>query len=188
MKTLTYIKNLVKDKHVASITPSSKFTVERVLKKIDFTRKLTIAEYGPGTGVITRQILSQLSTDSKLIAFETNPNFCEILKRSLVDSRFEIHNRSAEDISEVIGKANADYIVSGIPFSMLPPEVKDRILRNTAETLTATGTFLTYQVFPPPASLDKFLRACLKPDLQLVDVEYEFRNIPPMRIYEIRKA
>ena len=36
INTLYYLKNLITDIHVASITPTSRFGVEKVLEKIDF--------------------------------------------------------------------------------------------------------------------------------------------------------
>jgi phospholipid N-methyltransferase len=48
INTLYYLKNLITDIHVASITPTSRFGVEKVLEKIDFQKNKLILEYGPG--------------------------------------------------------------------------------------------------------------------------------------------
>lgn len=51
MDTITYLKNFVRDRNVASITPTSAIGVKKVCSKIDFHKPSVIVEYGPGTGV-----------------------------------------------------------------------------------------------------------------------------------------
>ena len=48
MSTLTYLKNFIRDKNVASITPTSPFGVRKVCEKIDFKKRNVIIEFGPG--------------------------------------------------------------------------------------------------------------------------------------------
>ena len=55
---------------------------------------------------------------------------------------------SAEAVDEILrrfGRSRADYIISGIPFSTIPPEVRERILQKTCEALKPRGAFLVYQ-------------------------------------------
>ena len=69
---------------------------------------------------------------------------------------------------------------------MLTPEAKDRVLRSTAESLTPAGRFLTYQFVPPLASFDSFLRRPMERYFEVLRIEYELLNLPPLRIYESR--
>ncbi len=67
MDTIVYLKNMFRDKQVASFTPTSIFGIKKVCDKIDFNKRNVIVEYGPGTGVFTRYLLDNLTPDSKLI-------------------------------------------------------------------------------------------------------------------------
>lgn len=183
MSVLSYLKTMVSDRHIASITPSSRFTVARILRKIDFPNTKTIVEYGPGLGVISRDILSRMNRDARLIMYETNDAFVDELQTTFTDSRVSILHKSAELVLESVGEEGADYIVSGIPFSMIPPPIRNNILQNTARALKPGGKFITYQVFPPPAQWDSFLRKPMEQFFNVEQIEYEFLNIPPLRIY-----
>lgn len=182
MSTLAYLKSLIKDRNVASITPSSRYTVRKVTRKIDFSRDLTIVEYGPGTGVFAEYLLEKMSPASRLIMIELNPDFAEILRR-INDPRVSVHQESAEQaeaIAHSCGAQQADYILSGIPFSFLPPPVKDRILSATHRLLREDGYFLAYQT-------STHLKEPIRKHFGKVDVSFEIRNIPPMCIYEAQK-
>lgn len=186
MGTIAYLKTLLTDRDVASVTPSSKYAVKRVLDRVDFENTRLIVEYGPGLGVFTAEILRKMSPDCRLIALEKNGGFIEKLEMTFNDHRLRLVHGSAEDILDLVKERTADCIISGIPFSMIEPYIREKILKNTARALKPDGRFLTYQVFPPPASMDKFLRKPLEKEFELLDRQYEFRNVPPLRIYESR--
>jgi len=184
--TLTYLKTLLRDPDVASVTPSSKFAVKRVCSYIDFKNAELIVEFGPGLGVFTEYLLEHMPENSKLLAIEKNPRFVDKLRRQLNDPRLVVECASAEEIANFLPDGSVDYVVSGIPFSMIPPLERSKILANTAKALKPSGRFLTYQVFPPPASMDSFLRKPMEEHFELLSKSYEFRNIPPLRIYSAR--
>ena len=80
INTLIYLRNLITDIHVASVTPTSRFGVERVCEKISFPENKLILEYGPGTGNFTSILLKNMAKQARLIAIERNSDFCGILK------------------------------------------------------------------------------------------------------------
>ena len=82
INTLLYLKNLITDIHVASVTPTSRFAVERVCEKINFPESKLILEYGPGTGNFTSILLKNMTDHASLIAIERNSSFCSVLKKS----------------------------------------------------------------------------------------------------------
>ena len=183
MSTLTYLKNFIRDKNVASITPTSPFGVRKVCEKIDFKRRTVIVEFGPGSGVFSKYILRKMTRDSKLILIEMNKNFVTILNSRMRDQRICIVNDNAENVLDILkeeGEAGADYIISGIPFSFISFSTKNRILNNTYAALKKSGKFLVYQH-------SNHLKDHLKHHFDLVRIEYEIRNIPPLCIYEAVK-
>lgn len=182
MSTYSYLKNFIKDKNVASVTPSSRILVRHVCRKIDFKKDNIIIEYGPGTGVFSKYFLKNLTKDSKLILFETNKNFIKKLKR-IKDQRLEIYNESVEKVVEILGegiKGKVDYIVSGIPFSFLDKEAKDFILKQSSNLLHQGGKFLAYQT-------SGHLKDPLRNVFGNLNTEFEIMNIPPMLVYEAVK-
>ncbi len=180
--TITYLKNFIKDKDVASVTPSSKLLVRRVCSPINFDEDNVILEYGAGTGVFAKYLLKHLSPNSKLILFETNDEFYKKLQ-DISDSRVEVYNESVEHVKSLLkGKylEEVDYVISGIPFSFLEPETKTSILSQTKEMLKPGGQFLAYQT-------SGHLKDPLRSTFGNISTEFEFLNVPPMVVYEATK-
>jgi phospholipid N-methyltransferase len=187
MDTLVYMLNFLKDKNVASITPTSSVGVRRVCSKIDFQHENLIVEYGPGTGVFSKYLLDRMGQDSRLILIERNRNFKSILTKKLDDPRVIIVHDSAENVLETLRackESEADYIISGIPFSFLDHDLKHRILYNTHRALKKGGKFLVYQTC---FQTNNHLKVHLKKYFPQVNSKYELANIPPLRTYEAIK-
>jgi len=133
---------------LGSIVPSSRFLIRELLAPIDWKRARVIVEYGPGVGGITAEVLRRMRSDAMLIAIEMNPDFVSYLRGALRDPRLRVVEGSAESIDEVLrrcGQSQADYIISGIPFSTIPAPLRERILRKTRAALAPGGAFLVYQ-------------------------------------------
>ena len=169
---------------IASIVPSSRAMVERVASKMDFTRPRVIAEYGPGEGVHSREIARRMTPDSHLLLFELDPAFARDLERQFADDPrvHVIHGDAASLPFELkrYGIASCDYILSGIPFSILKIEKKRALLRKTYDALAPNGIFIIYQVTNE-----------LKQHATLFEhgeSEYFLQNIPPMFITVFHKT
>lgn len=182
MSTLSYLKNFIRDPNVASVTPTSRFTINRVCKYIDFESDVKIIEYGPAEGVFTRVLLDKMTPGSQIIAIETNKHFAKTLG-DLKDGRLTVVNTTAEEVKGIANNCNweyADYIISGIPFSFLEKEVRHRILKDSAALLSENGGFLGYQT-------SSHLKPFLSEHFKNVAIEMEYLNIPPMCIYIAKK-
>jgi phospholipid N-methyltransferase len=192
MKTFIYLKNLVTDGYVASVTPTSRFGVDRVCNRIDFSRARLIVEYGPGTGAFTLPLLRNMDENSKLIAIERNPNFCRYLNKHIQDPRLLIFQESAENVLDILKTCNgskdlqADYIISGIPFSFLPRHTKTEILRNSHAALKTGGKFLAYQNFFQ-FQFPEILKYPVEGIFHNVRTQYVLPNLPPMMVLEAVK-
>jgi phospholipid N-methyltransferase len=148
-QTLLFARNFFKHpKMLGSLIPSSRFLVNQVLRQINWKEARVIVEYGPGVGTFTAEILRRLRPDARLIVLETNPDFVQFLRSTLVDDRLEIIHESAAGVDRVLanlGHAHADYVISGIPFSTFPGVLRDSILAATHSVLHPQGAFLVYQ-------------------------------------------
>ena len=143
MNALFFKRFLQRPFQIASIVPSSRALVERVAGKIDFDRARVIAEYGPGEGVHSRGIARRMRADARLLLFELDPVFSRDLERQFADDpRVVVLNRNAADLPlemKARGISHCDYIVSGIPFSILELDKKRALLKATYEALAPGG-------------------------------------------------
>jgi phospholipid N-methyltransferase len=191
VNTLRYIKNLITDIHVGSVTPTSRFGIDRVCEKINFPETELILEYGPGTGNFTTVLLENMAEDSRLITIERNFNFCKVLRKSIQDPRLSIFHDSAENVLDILKACNgvsdlkADYIVSGIPFSLLSRKRKMAILENTHAALKNGGKFLAYQAF---FQFPDILKNPLEEIFGEVGAQYVILCLPPLLILEAVKS
>jgi phospholipid N-methyltransferase len=184
MSALFFKRFLQRPFQIASIVPSSRALVERVSAKINFSKARVLAEYGPGEGVHTREIARRMRPDAQLLIFEVDAAFSRDLERQFADDpRVHVFNRDASALPDELqrrGIPPCDYILSGIPFSILNIEKKRALLQKTYDALTPEGSFIIYQVtneLKQHATI--FERA---------DSEYFLQNIPPMFITVFRKA
>ncbi len=187
MSTLTYIKNFIKDRNVASITPTSAFGINRLAEKMDFSSARVVVEFGPGTGIITRYLLDHLPANSKLILIELNENFVDILRRTFRDPRVVVCHDDVRNVKQILqsqGVSRASYILSGIPFSWLPDKHRDDLVRQSYEVLEPGGKFLAYQTF---WQADEHLQNHLRRYFYKVGSEFVILNAPPLRVYEAQK-
>ncbi len=170
---------------VASIIPSSPMMVRRVSDKMDLARPCVVAEYGPGEGCHTREMLKRSHPESKFLLFELDAEFCRDLERQFADdSRVTVIQGDCATLPQELAKQNlthCDYVLSGIPFSTMPVGKKQQILRNTYESLKPGGEFVIYQV-------TNELRRHATPDIfPRAKSEYFLQNIPPMFITVFHK-
>jgi phospholipid N-methyltransferase len=184
MSVLFFKRFLQRPFQIASIVPSSRALVERVASKIDFDRAQVIAEYGPGEGVHSREIARRMRPDCQLLLFELDPAFSRDLQRQFADdSRVHVINADAARLPLELqhrGIERCDYILSGIPFSILKIDKKRALLQKTHSALAEDGQFIIYQVTNELKQHAKiFARA---------KSEYFLQNIPPMFITVFEKA
>lgn len=133
---------------VGSIVPSSRYTIRRMLAKVDWENTKLFVEYGPGVGTFCQPVLDRLPRDGMLLVIDTNPLFIDYLKSTIRDSRFHPVLGSAEDVEAIVqalGYEKADYVLSGLPFSTLPEGVGEGIAAATHRVVRRGGAFLTYQ-------------------------------------------
>ena len=164
---------------VGSIIPSSRTLIERMLAPVDWDNTRLFVEYGPGVGTFTRPILEKLGEGGVLIAIDTNADFIRYLRQSIPDERLVAVTGSAADVEQIVrdhGFENADYVLSGIPFSTLPPGIGDAIAKATAKVLRRGGAFLVYQF---SAKVFDFI----EPHFDRIDRGFEWINVPPAKLF-----
>jgi phospholipid N-methyltransferase len=179
-ETLLFAKNFLQHpKMLGSLIPSSRFLIDRLLGQVDWKRARTIVEYGPGVGTITAHILERMRPDARLVVFEMNQDFVSYLGRAFPDPRMHVVHGSAENVQRELERLKlegADYIISGIPFTTMPEEVREKIMSESREALNPGGSALVYQ-------FTRTVLPYLRSHFRKIDQDFEPRNILPTRLF-----
>ncbi|WP_397364399.1 class I SAM-dependent methyltransferase [Olleya sp. R77988] len=184
MNKILFLKESLKSlKTSGTLFPSSRFLASKLLKGIDFKTAKLIIEFGPGNGVITKEILKRMQPDATLVSFEINEKFYKALLK-IEDPRLIVSNQSADAVMDVLKKhgfETTDYIVSSLPLTNIPKPITDSILANAYNCLNPKGYFFQYQY-----SLT-YYSALKKTFKGHVSLGFEPLNIPPAFVYTCQK-
>lgn len=178
-----YVKTFLDDRSIGSVTPSSKYLVERMVKSAALEDAKIVVEYGPAEGVITKELLKNMRPDAKLIAVEYNEGFYASLRERVRDPRFVPVRgdvREIEKLLETQGLSKADRIVSGVPFALFTGRERHEILTKTSHLLSPGGRFVAF-------GYTTHLIPMLKDYFSDVDIQFEVRNLPPSFIFTALK-
>tara|TARA_B110000116_G_scaffold117839_1_gene102196 strand:+ start:531 stop:1085 length:555 start_codon:yes stop_codon:yes gene_type:complete len=179
MKNIQFIKESLKNlKEVGTLLPSSKFVVSKMIEPINFKNDISILELGPGTGVITKEILKKMTSKSKLFCFETNKSFQNELKQKFKDE-ITLINDSAANMKFHLNKykiTKVDYIISSVPLVTLQRETTNKILATSAEVLGQKKRFVQLQY-------SKLLDKRLEQYFNQIDIKFTPKNYIPAFIY-----
>ncbi|MEM6689943.1 MAG: methyltransferase domain-containing protein [Planctomycetota bacterium] len=166
-------------KQVASFCNSSSAVAAQICKAAHVDSKChRVIELGPGSGAITQKLLHSMPNNAQLLAIEKTQALADKLLtqrdprvRVIVDDASQLvkHRRSA-------GWEHCDAVVSGIPFSYLAPETASRIVTQVHEALRVGGKFVAYQLH---ADVSHYANPVFGPG----EVVWEWRNMPPLRIF-----
>jgi len=164
---------------LGSIVPSSPFLVRHLMSQINWDRARVVVEFGPGVGTITRELLKRMRPDAVLLVIELNWEFVEYLSSSIRDPRLRIVHGSAAHVRRILaeqGLAPADYIISSIPYSLLPDALRQEIVAESRHALKAQGSLLVFQ-------FNRRLLPYLKSTFSSVKLGFQLFNILPVLIF-----
>jgi phospholipid N-methyltransferase len=164
---------------LGSIVPSSRFLVKDLMSEIDWDRARVLVEFGPGVGTITREVLKRMRPDAVLVVIELNEEFVQYLGATIRDPRLRIVHGSAAHVRRILaeqGLAPADCIISGLPYSLLPEELRKEIVSESRQALKAEGSLLVFQFSPS-------VLPYLKSSFSSVKLGFQLLNILPARIF-----
>jgi len=153
-----------------------------VARLADLAAARNVVELGPGTGGTTRALLAVMPPHASLLSIEIGADFIAPLQ-AIDDRRLMVHHGSAEQLTDILRQHamdSADAIVSGIPFSLLPPAGRQQVVEAVWSALVPGGRFVAYQ-------LCGRVRTLARPLFGPAQVALELRNFPPLRIYAWEK-
>lgn len=173
------LKNL---RTTGTVTPSSRFLCQSMIKGIDFSEARILVELGAGDGVVTRHILAKMHPDACLLVFEVQASFCEIL-RNIKDDRLVVIEDSAEHLLLYLAKyghEKADHIISAIPFVVLPKETAESIIATCHASLAPRGYYVQMHY-------STILRSLYESVFPEVKIKFTPLNIPPAFVFHCSK-
>ncbi|SDX22979.1 Phospholipid N-methyltransferase [Marininema mesophilum] len=175
--SLEFLKGFLRaPRQVGSIIPSSPFLVRSMLNVVDREKMDTVVELGAGTGVITKSLIRQLSSDAQLYIFEKDPRLCFLLEQEFPELYL---TTNAEELGRVLnqyGNGHADIILSSLPFANFPQAKRTEILDQIQAHLSPDGVFVAYQY-----SLQ--MKSLLQRRFRSVEVKFVPLNIPSAFVY-----
>ncbi|NQX02798.1 16S rRNA (cytosine(1402)-N(4))-methyltransferase [bacterium] len=183
MSLLFFKRVLANPIRVGYLVPSSGFLTRKTAKRIDFSVPRVVIELGPGEGCHTRQIVRRMNPESRLVLIELDDQFAAHLSQQFAhDKRVTVVHTDALHLATTLadmGITNPDYIVSGIPFTIMDRDLREKLLANIALSMGPDSIFITYQ-FSLQISEHRLFELWRR-DLCLL-------NVPPLTVMELRKS
>lgn len=183
-------KFLRNPRNVGSVVPSSRALAREMARAVPVRPTAVVVELGPGTGALTRQVIEVLAAGERFLAIDIDPEFCERLRARWPDIDCECG--SAADLPQMLaarGWSAADHVLSGLPFASLPAAVSRAILAAIDRSLSAGGTFSTFQYVhayatPPAVAFRRQMAARFGP---AISRRLVLKNVPPAYVLTWRK-
>ena len=117
-----------------AISETSRAVEIEICKFIPTDRDVVIVEYGMGHGNITREILKNITPNSKVYAFEVMEDFCEHVRNTIKDDRLIVVNDGAENVKNHV-KGSVHGVIASIPFSFFSKEKALGIIQDSYDIL-----------------------------------------------------
>ena len=146
---IAFVQEALADFHAtASIIPSSRYLARAMVKPLPLEEAEVVVEFGPGTGVMTRQLLELIPTDARILAFEINPRFVNYLQAEINDSRLEVVASGAENAGVELrrrGYRRIDAVLSSLGFGMMDESTCHEIMQGLMPFLDERSVFTQFQ-------------------------------------------
>lgn len=168
---------------VGYLVPSSPFLTRQTAKFIDFAAARTVVELGPGEGCHSRRIIRRMHPDAKLILIELDDHFVQHLESQFAaDARVVVIHGNALHLTEILEQhhvSKPDYIVSGIPFTIMERGLREKLLACIARAMGPRSRLITYQATLGISDHELF---------DHVRSKHCLLNVPPLHVMELRKS
>lgn len=130
---------------IGAISPSGRRLSRAMVRQVDWSESLTVAEFGPGTGAITRSILEKVEDQHDFFAVEVNEGMVAAMARRYPD--VEVHHDSATNIAAICekrGTPELDAVISGLPWTVFSDELQRDIIEAMLTVLKPGAVFVTF--------------------------------------------
>ena len=179
---LRFLRALIaRPKNIGAVVPSSRALGRAIARQLDPLRPGPVLELGPGTGVVTAEILNHGIAPERLTVIEYDAEFA-----AAIAARFHglhVIQGDAFDLNRTLGARRAESfsgIVSGIPLLNFPVQRRRAYLEALVERLMPQAPLIqfSYGMHAPVVPPDGFSVVC---------AALVWANIPPARVWVYRR-
>src|SRR4051794_6382752 len=167
---------------IGAVTPSGKALARTMAAFVDPKVPGPIVELGPGTGPVTEALVARGIDPARLVLVEFDPTFCRLLRgRYPTATVIQGDAYGLRQLLEVLLKAPAAAVVSGLPLFTKPMRVRLRLLHEAFRLMLPGAPFVqfTYAAYSPiPKKVDRMTSEAS---------ERIWNNIPPARVWIYRR-
>lgn len=167
---------------VGAIAPSSKALVQQMIEGISPNKDEIILELGVGTGAVTGAIAEILPDFESYLGVEIDPRLTSYVQEQFPNLNIvNIDACGAFDLHKKLKMGSVRYILSGIPFVLLPKDVSKKIFDEIGTFMEGGCEFRTFQYVHGYYSLPaKRLRSYMSERFGTMHKSpVVMRNIPP---------
>jgi phospholipid N-methyltransferase len=174
-----FFKNPLK---VGAIAPSSPDLALKMIEGVEPDENNRVLEIGCGTGAITKFLQDLIPSRHLYLGIEIDQDFVGHLESEFPKLDFVCSDAcEAENILAKRSFGKVSYVISGLPFVVLPPEVSEGILREVDKFMQNGCLFRTFQYAHgyhlPPAR--KFRENLNKKYGKVERSSLVMKNVPP---------
>jgi len=170
---------------VSTVFQTTKLTAEKLAQPLIQNPTSSVMELGVGAGAVTEVLHRHIIDKTGYIGFEINVDLYEYVKDYYPS--FHFVRDSAEHILQHVGEKKFDLIVSTLPWTLLPDEVRKNIIDGIVGALKPEGEFRTYMasnaIWTPAA---KKFQALLNEKFD-IKTEWQWLNAPPAMVFKAKK-
>ena len=132
-------------REVSTIFQTMPWLRDHMMDSIDFSKIERLVELGAGAGAITAGIADRLQKPEQYLGIELDHDLIEVLRERFPQLKFaEASAENVHDLTQASGPV--DVIVSSLPWTLFPPEMREHTMKNIADSLKPGGMFMTYMV------------------------------------------
>ena len=189
-KGLIFKRFLRNPGQIGAIAASSPALCRELVTWLEVDKADAVAELGPGTGVVSREVIRQKSDNTKFFAVELDPEICNVLRQTMPE--LKLFNANACDLVELCRQENIaelDAVVCGLPWAAFPEDLQRAILSAVLKSLAPGGKFTTFAylqglILPAGRRFRKLLEEHFS---SVTTSPVVWRNLPPAITYRCIK-
>jgi phospholipid N-methyltransferase len=182
MDALRFLRSFrANPRRVGALLPTSRRAVSDTLDLARVDEASLVVEFGAGSGVYTRELLRRMAPEARLLAFEVDEALAAQVSAEIDDPRLQLLTVPAQDVERHLDGAHVDVLVSALPFTSLPADVRQRVLDLSPTILAPHGVMLVLQYSP-------FIERELERRFASVQRRISLLNVPPAFLYRCASA
>lgn len=167
---------------VGAVAPSSRYLGRLMASYIPKDTDAPVLELGPGTGAVTKAVLTSGLAPERVIALEYSADFCRTLEDKF--PQISVVRGDAYDIGTSLPNVQPgtlSAIVSSLPLLTRPPAQRVAFLRHALAYLAPGAPFIQFSYsLAPPVSVKGT-------DMTVERSQWILRNLPPARVWVYRR-